>query len=107
MIVPPIASACNGRRRAPTTARIAFLRSVPHPYLFGVRTAAGEVRFAWRKERFVREYNRGKKRRLHRLANWRYERHFAGAETYYFTGASSKRAPRTLALVDIDCHRRG
>jgi hypothetical protein len=93
-------------RRAPTTPKITFLRATTYPLLHGIKTSAG-VRFSRKKEDFIREFNRGKKRRLNRLANWRYERHFAGERTYYFVGTPNRRAPLTLAMIDIDCHAQG
>jgi hypothetical protein len=33
--------------------------------------------------------------------------HFAGQTTFYFWADGRKSSPRTLSLIDIDCHRRG
>ena len=37
------------------------------------------------------------------LAKW--DRHFKGLETFYFTGQTN--APYTLVMIDIDCHSKG
>ncbi len=48
-----------------------------------------------------------KRRWLSRMTNARFDAHFSGAETYYFTGNGRCRVPETLVMIDIDCHARG
>jgi hypothetical protein len=97
----------SARRRAPTTARIGFLRETTYPHLYGVKLPEGP-RPSRTRERFVADYNRVPKRRWsRRLANYRYEEHFAGEQTLYFYGRPEKRAALSLAMVDIDVHKTG
>lgn len=48
-----------------------------------------------------------RQRWLSRMTNAKFDQHFAGIETYYFTGNSRTRANETLAMIDIDCHKTG
>src|SRR5690606_25217684 len=41
------------------------------------------------------------------MRNRDYDAHFAGTDTYYFTGDARKATKSTLLMIDIDCHESG
>lgn len=44
---------------------------------------------------------------LSRMTNAKFDAHFSGDQTFYFTGNSSPKFPETLLNIDIDCHKSG
>ena len=42
---------------------------------------------------------------LRRVSNYKFERHFAGQDVYYFMGNPGKSAPYTLAIIDINVQK--
>lgn len=44
---------------------------------------------------------------LSRMTNNKFDDHFSGNKTHYFTGNGSPKFPETLLNIDIDCHKTG
>lgn len=44
---------------------------------------------------------------LDRMNNKDFNRHFSNEATFYFTGNGRSKAPETLVMIDIDCHKTG
>ena len=44
---------------------------------------------------------------LERMTNKKFDSHFSGQETFYFTANSRCRASEILVMIDIDCHKSG
>lgn len=44
---------------------------------------------------------------LSRMTNTKFDDHFSGEKTHYFTGNGSPKFPETLLNIDIDCHKTG
>jgi hypothetical protein len=44
---------------------------------------------------------------LSRMTNEKFDDHFSGDKTFYFTGNGSPNFPETLLNIDIDCHKTG
>jgi hypothetical protein len=47
------------------------------------------------------------RRWLDRMTNLKFNAHFSGEETFYFTGNGRSRSNETLVNLDIDCHKSG
>lgn len=56
-------------------------------------------------EKVLAAFNGG--RWLSRMTNGKFNDHFSGNKTHYFTGQSNSQFPETLLNIDIDCHKRG
>jgi hypothetical protein len=56
-------------------------------------------------EKVLDAFNGGKW--LSRMTNDKFDDHFAGDKTHYFTGGGSPKFPETLLNIDIDCHKTG
>ena len=56
-------------------------------------------------ENVLDSFNGGKW--LSRMTNAKFNDHFSGDETFYFTGNGSSKSPETLLNIDIDCHKTG
>jgi len=44
---------------------------------------------------------------LSRMTNEKFDSHFSGEKTFYWTGNGSPKFPETLLNIDIDCHKKG
>jgi hypothetical protein len=56
-------------------------------------------------EQVLDAFNGGKW--LSRMTNDKFDDHFSGEKTHYFTGNGSPKFPETLLNIDIDCHKTG
>ena len=56
-------------------------------------------------EKVLDAFNGGKW--LSRMTNEKFNDHFSGEKTHYFTGNGSPKFPETLLNIDIDCHKTG
>ncbi|QDV36931.1 hypothetical protein [Tautonia plasticadhaerens] len=90
----------NRRVRDPICS---FLKSLISPYGFGWAKPGGVDRYT--NDQMIGQYNRlgfmGSPNNSDLYA------HFAGQTTFYFWADGRKTTPRTLSLIDIDCHGRG
>ena len=53
------------------------------------------------------ELRAGHRSWLNRISNQNVVDHFTDVATFYFAGASERKKPETLVLIDIDCKKRG
>lgn len=56
-------------------------------------------------EQVLDAFNGGKW--LSRMKNEKFDDHFSGDKTFYWTGNGSPKFPETLLNIDIDCHKKG
>lgn len=92
------------RRQQPLTK---WLRDRTSPIDFGIKTRGDDPHpiHVNSKNAILSAFNGG--RWLKRMKNADFEDHFAGRETYYFTGNGRSRSPEMLVNIDIDCHKAG
>jgi hypothetical protein len=91
------------RRRRVKDPVCSFLKTLISPYGCGWEKPGGVDRYA--NDELIERYN--KNRFMGSPSNGDMYAHFAGQTTFYFWADGRKSSPRTLSLIDIDCHRRG
>ena len=91
------------RRRRVKDPVCSFLKTLISPYGCGWEKPGGVDRYA--NDDLVERYN--KNGFMGSPSNGDLYAHFAGQTTFYFWADGRRSSPRTLSLVDIDCHRRG
>ena len=91
------------RKRRVKDPVCSFLKTLISPYGCGWEKPGGVDRYA--NDDLIERYN--KNGFMGSPSNGDMYAHFAGQTTFYFWADGRKGTPRTLTLVDIDCHRRG
>jgi hypothetical protein len=105
-----IATRRTRRRQRQADRKItAWLRSHISSIDYGIKTKGLKPHpvHVNRKSTIIEAFNTRNWRRLSRMSNRDFGKHFTGQDTFYFAGNGRSRDPETIALIDIDCHRRG
>jgi hypothetical protein len=89
--------------RTKATPLIDLLRTTTFSRIYGELTDYGGVRPSVTRDEYLHRH-RGDFF-CPRLPNYKFVRHFAGEETYYFFGNPSSRVSHTLAIIDIDVQK--
>ncbi|QDV37563.1 hypothetical protein ElP_55030 [Tautonia plasticadhaerens] len=100
MVVPPPRNSSKKRQKIHT-----WLRKRISPLDFGFKHDGRPIHANANYE--VLDKLNGGRGWLARLSNADMDAHFADEHTYYFSGNGSRKSDETLAMIDIDCHRRG
>jgi hypothetical protein len=94
----------NLKKKSKQPSIYRWLRERTSPIDFGVKYQGHPIHCNFN-EAVISAYAGG--HWLSRMTNNRFDQHFSGKETFYFTGASSNKFPETLVNIDIDCHNFG